>query len=194
MIRIVDGESKGIVNKKYLGNSMTIFLAIAAPIFFIIIPVLFMIIIPYICSEIADIIVIESISGAYLVFLIVYLITISNQLYSWGYFGDKSVIVRSLFRRTFEIEYSKMIDIGVGHYVHTLGLTGAGPIYSFIYLSSEYVEPKYKFNINKKRPSKRFIKLVYSKKNIAFLLNVLPKKQAKALLSSCNNVDIKGLA
>lgn len=168
---------------------MTAFLGISWSVIFVAIIILMAVVLPNLTyvGGINGLIGAELLIGIPTVFLLICFIAVSNQLFSWGYFGKEAIKVISLFRRTFEIRYDEMVDIGLAYYIHPIGRSGNGYPYAFIYFSKEYIEPKYKSAINNKRPSKNMIKMGCSEKNIEFLKAVLPKKQLKSLMSSYTN-------
>ena len=135
--------------KKYLGSSMTIFVAIVLPIFAFFPPVAGIYLLITVPGDPA---VVMLMLGGVLCCIVctIYLLQVKNQLYSWGKFEKDCVCVKTLFSKNFLLKYKDCHEIGIGSYLHG-GVSGAsktGIRYYFIYLTTEHMELKSKNAIN----------------------------------------------
>ena len=105
----------------------------------------------------------------------------SLLFYSWGTFDEKSIHIKSLFSKNFEIEYEKCKSIGIGLYVHGVLGSDLGSKERYIFFSYGGFREQFRLNINQWQPNETRIKVKYSKKLYDYLLTVLPKQQAKML-------------
>lgn len=165
--------------KRYLGSSIDAYVAILVP-FFIFFPLLLGMNSLRIGVDAARIFLL---AGCVLctIIWVWYLKQIHIQLYSWGYFFDKSVQVKPLFAKSYIIEYAKCFGCGIGYYTHGFLNPQVGIKYYYIFLSYDKFDERYRTRINMWRPTKTQIKVKYSKTLYNFLIDVLPKTQAKVL-------------
>lgn len=166
--------------RKYLGSRITAFAAIVAPLF-LCCPLLF-----GICALSAEI------SGA-TVFLFfggiacafvwgLYIKSIRNQLYSWGYFTNNCVQIATCFSQSTSLVYDKCKGCGIGFYTHGVLNSKVGTKIYFIYLSYDFFDERFRSRINLWKPSQTRIKVQFSKKLYDYLLVVLPSKQSQMLI------------
>ena len=93
--------------RKYLGSRITAFAAIVAPLF-LCCPLLFGIC--ALSTEISGATVFLFFGGIACAFVWgVYIKNISNQLYSWAYFTDKAVLIKTCFSKSVSMEYEKLM-------------------------------------------------------------------------------------
>lgn len=167
---------------RYIGNAITIFCAVMM-IVFVVCPI---IAIPFIfSSEVSISTIFISVCCALTSLLfVVYLRTVSNQLYTWCIFGKDGIIIRTLFQKKYRIDYTKCFDVGIGCYTHGVLNSNFGSKVPFIYLSYDRVDEKFKSQMNLLKPSKTCVKIGFHEKTYQFLLNCLPSKQAIMLQKS----------
>lgn len=169
--------------KRYLGTKETATAAIAV-IVLVIFPLVFAgIIISIPGTDPARIFIIFwSIAASVLTF-VAYVCSknIAYALYSWGEFKEDCVRIRTVFSQKYTVEYSKCRSAGIGYYVHTIALCGAGPKVYFIYLSYDYFDESYRTRMNAWMPSQTRIRVGFSRKLYNYLLTVLPAEQAHSL-------------
>ncbi len=165
--------------KKYLGSSFTAFAAIVLPLL-LCFPLLFGA--SALCAEISATTVLLFL-GCILcsVVLILYLMMVSIQLYSWGYFKSSEVTIKSFLSKPYSIQYSKCCGCGIGYYTHGILNSHVGTKVHFIYLSYEPFVEKYRSKMNLWKPSNTRIKVKFSKELYDYLISVLPKTQALML-------------
>lgn len=165
--------------KKYLGSKMTAYAAIIAP-FFVFGPLLFGV---YMLSA--------EVSGA-TVFLALgciactviwglYIKDKSNQLYSWGYFHNEGIQVKTLFSKVQTMEYKKCRGCGIGYYIHGVLNSNAGTTVFYIFFSYDAFNESYRTNMKLWKPTQTQIKVEFSKKLNDYLIEVLPPKQSATL-------------
>lgn len=104
-----------------------------------------------------------------------------NQFFIWGKFTEKGIEIFIPFSKKYMIEYDKCNHIGFACYFDKGYSPTGGFKYAFIYLSYDGVSKKYKYNINRIKNSKSFVKIKYSPKMYNYLILVLPAKQARML-------------
>ena len=114
-----------------------------------------------------------------------------NQFLSWGVFDEKGILVKTVFKKPYFIEYSKCKDVGIGFYMQTMRHTGAGNKVRYIYLSYDVLKKKERSNINLVKNKEGFVKLRRSSKAYQYLIDTMPTKQ-KTLLYYANENDDKG--
>ncbi len=166
--------------KKYAGSSMTLFAAIILPLFAIL-PIFAGILIFQSEISVATIFLFVMCLCCTILFT-VYLIKVSNQLYTWATFNKSAINIKSWFRKEYTMEYCKCIDVGIGCYGH--GFSSSGIPFYFIYFSYNKLSEESKLSINTQLPSKTFFKISYSKKLYDYLVNTLPSKQSLLLKQS----------
>lgn len=166
--------------RKYLGSRITAFAAIVAPLF-LCCPLLFGIC--ALSTEISGATVFLFFGGIACAFVWgVYIKNISNQLYSWAYFTDKAVLIKTCFSKSVSMEYEKLKGCGIGFYTHGFLNSKVGTKIYFIYLSCDVFDERFRSNINLWKPSQTRIKVQFSKKLYDYLLVVLPSKQSQMLI------------
>ena len=117
-------------------------------------------------------------------FFCFYVISISNQLFSWAHFKKNSVEIFVPFKKKINMQYDKCCDIGVASYTHGFLNSKSGTKFTYIYLSYNIIDKKYKNNINLLKPTNEFIKFGYTQKTYDYLIKVLPSKQSNMLRAS----------
>jgi len=111
----------------------------------------------------------------------IYIVSVSNQLYSWGFFQENGVYVKTLFSKPYLVEYERCSEIGIDYYIHGVFNSEAGSKIFFIYFSNESLPTEYRGHINLWKPSKYRIKVKFDKKLYNYLLTVLPNKRVLKL-------------
>lgn len=114
-------------------------------------------------------------------YFLFYSIKVSNQLFAWGTFKENGVEIFVPFKKKYIIEYSKCVDVGMAYYVHGIMNSKNGTKFTYIYLSYNLLDEKYKDKINLVKPSENFIKFGFTEKTYKYLIDVLPEKQSKML-------------
>lgn len=174
--------------KKYLGSIMTAYAAILIPLFGI------GALIFGIVAGMSAFRKGQTGAGAFLLVLGIscFLLSIRSlrkersQLYSWGVFGEKGVLVKTLFKTASTLEYSKCRSCGIAMYRHAFMNSQNSPLGTdmyFIFLSLLPFSEKYRAQINLWRPTPEQIKVRFSEKLYTYLLLVLPAKQNKMLMN-----------
>ena len=171
--------------KKYLGSSVDAFAAIIAPLF-IFFPLVFGV---NLLSASVDIARVILIIGCVLCIIVwsLYLKQISIQLYSWGHFLEKGILVKTLGAKSCFIVYTKCLGCGIGYYTHGILNSHVGTKIYYIFLSYDKFDEHYRTKINMWKPTKTQIKIRFNKKVYDFLVAVLPRSQAKALEQDYRN-------
>ncbi len=164
---------------KYLGSPVDAFAAIITPMF-VCLPLPFAIC--ALCTGV-DIARIILLIGCVLCVAVwgLYLKQIRIQLYSWGYFFDTNIKVKTLFARPYFIEYTKCFGCGIGYYTHGIFNSQVGTKIYYIFLSYDKFDELYRTRINLWRPTKMRIKVKFSRDLYDYLIEVLPKAQSRAL-------------
>ena len=165
--------------KKYLGSCITAFAGVVIPVF-IVASVVF-----------AAIVCLTEISGASIFITLlcvscaciwcVYIKKYVSQIYSWGIFEESGVIVKTLGKERFFIDYSKCKSIGIGSYTHGILNSNVGSRVYFIYFSYDKFDKNFKTSINLWHSTQTRIKVRYEPKLFWYLMKVLPQKQSVAL-------------
>ncbi|MCH5315796.1 MAG: hypothetical protein J1E81_07770 [Eubacterium sp.] len=120
---------------------------------------------------------------------LIILIYHANAFLSVASFEKDKVIVHTLFRKKFTINYCDVLDIGVSFYIHGILGSNMGSKVKYIYLSKRAVPNRYKKNVNYIKPNKSFIRLAYNKKNYRDLMNILPYDLSTMLNQSIEDMD-----
>ena len=107
------------------------------------------------------------------------------QLYSFGKFTEKGILIRTGIFHKFEISYQKCKSIGIARYTHGILRSEFGPKYTYIFFSYEPFAETYRTHINQWKPTKTRIKVRFDRKLCAYLLTVLPERQAFSLKRDC---------
>lgn len=164
-------------HKRYVGNYMTIFTAIALPIMLIILIALAYIFVLHIETMVLALL------GLSVVGFLFYFIIVKEvmQLYAWCEFTDTCVRLTTIFGKKYELKYDECKDIGVGYYFHRALNSSLGSKVLCIYLSYEYIPKRFKTQMNQLHSSATCFKIGYSKKTLDFLLENLPQKQKQML-------------
>ena len=166
--------------KKYLGSTIDAFVAVVT-ILFIGVPLPFAIGSFSSGFDAARVIILVGCILCVIIW-VAYLKEISVQLYGWGCFFDYGVQIKSLFKKTYLIEYAKCFSCGIGFYTHGYLNTQMGTRVYYIFLSYEKFDEKYRTRINLWRITKSQIKIKFSKELYDFLIAVLPKPQRQMLI------------
>ena len=169
-------------HKRYIGNFLTSYVSICVVVL-IIFPIVF-----------ALITLLSAVNGAtiFLSFMclassilwLCNLLKTHRELFAWCTFCECSVKIKMLFEKSFELEYDKCVDIGVGYYIHSTLNSSLGNKVLYIYLSYDKLQEKYKKHINLLRVTDRCVKIGYKKETLDFLMNKLPKQQLEILKNS----------
>ena len=175
--------------KKYLGTYMEVCLGIFL-LAAVIVPCLFAIFVSDKYNDIRYLIPLYSIPP--LIMLLIILIFYANCFLSVASFEKDRVIVHTLFRKEFTINYCDVSDIGVAFYIHGIMGGNGGARVKYIYLSKRAVPNRYKKNVNYIKPNKSFIRLAYNKKNYRDLMNILPYDLSTMLTQSIEDMDKQG--
>ena len=69
--------------------------------------------------------------------LVMYIKGVLRELYSWGYFEETQVVIRTWFLQPIQIEYSKCRSCGIMYYDHTITNSSIGTKHFYIFLSIE---------------------------------------------------------
>lgn len=164
---------------KYLGSKMTAYAAFIAPLF-VIFPLIFGI--AMLSTEISGATVLIAI-GSVMCTVIwgYYIVSVSNQLYSWGRFQSEDVRVRTGFAKKHTIIYKKCKSCGIGFYTHGVLNSKVGTKECFIFLSYDAFDESFRANINLWKPTETRIKVGFSKKLYQYLISNLPEKQSSML-------------
>lgn len=105
--------------------------------------------------------------------LILMLIKGWNEIFTCVYFEEKGIRVKTLFKESYVIEYSKCVEVGIAY---SKKHHADDPRIRFFYFSYSKIDDSYKSRINFIHQSKTFVKIVYSKKLYNYLLENLPKR------------------
>ena len=166
--------------RKYLGSKINAFAAIAVPLV-ICFPLLFGFY--ALCSEISGATVFLMFGGIACAFIWgLYIKSIRNQLYSWGYFTSDGVQIMTYFSKSTTMVYEKCKGCGIGFYIHGILNSKVGTKIYFIYLSYDMFNERFREDINLWKPSQTRIKVQFDAKLYDYLLTVLPEKQSRMLL------------
>lgn len=166
--------------RKYLGSKITAFAAIAAPLF-VCVPLLLGVC--ALCAEVSGATVFLMAGGIACTFIWgLYIKSIGNQLYSWGYFTSEGVRIKTCFSKSTIMVYEKCSGCGIGLYTHGILNSKVGTRMYFIYLSYDMFDERFREDINLWKPSQTRIKVQFDAKLYDYLLTVLPKKQSRMLL------------
>lgn len=165
---------------KYLGSKITAFAAVIIPMF-ILFPLLFGINILITEISVATIFLFIMCALCTAVWAI-YVNRDKKQLYSWGRFSDNEVKVVTGFRKATKIEYKSCLGCGIGYYTHGVLNSHLGTKVYFIFLSYDRFDECFRTKINRWKPSDTKIKVQFSKELYTYLLEVLPKSQARMLI------------
>lgn len=174
--------------KCYLGNKYTVFSGAMMP-FLAIIPlglVVFML-----NDEVSAATVLLSVFMLFAsIVWLSYLYRVRHQVYCWGNFQSEQVLVELFGRQLYRLEYSKCRSCGIGSYVHGLLYSKIGPKVYFIFLSYDVFPEEYRNKINLWHVADTQVKVHFSAEVYAYLLNVLPPKQAKMLRKDYENIFV----
>lgn len=166
--------------RKYLGSKITAFAAIVAPLFACF-PLLLGVC--ALCTEVSGATVFLMFGGIACAFIWgLYIRSIRNQLYSWGYFTSDGVRIKTCFSKSSIMVYEKCRGCGIGLYTHGILNSKVGTKMYFIYLSYDMFNERYREDINLWKPSQTRIKVQFDAKLYDYLLAVLPEKQLRMLL------------
>jgi hypothetical protein len=166
--------------KKYLGSKLTIFAAIVAPVF-VCVPLLLGVY--AMCAEVSVATVFLMVGGVACAFIWgIYIKSIGNQLYSWGYFTSEGVRIKTCFSKKTIMVYEKCSGCGIGLYTHGILNSKVGTRMYFIYLSYDKFDERFREDINLWKTSQTRIKVQFDSKLYDYLLTVLPKKQLRMLM------------
>ena len=167
--------------KRYLGTVMNAYCAIVYPIF-LIGPIVFAVFILSLkINFVTVVIAIFLCCGTVINFINALKFNVFLQLYSFGKFTEKEIHIRTGILYKYEISYQKCKSIGIGRYTHRIGNSQYGPKYTYIFFSYEPFHETYRTRINQWKPTKTRIKVGFDRKLYAYLLTVLPERQAVSL-------------
>lgn len=102
-----------------------------------------------------------------------------EQFYTWIVLDESRILVKTLFKKSYCLEYGKCAQIGIGGYIHHVYTVGTSV--KFIYFSYDKIAENLKTRLNTVHPTKRFVKVAYSDKLYNYLMDILPQKQTAEL-------------
>ncbi len=123
--------------------------------------------------------------------MILYIKQFAKHLFSLYIFDDEKILVKGLFFKQYSLYYEKMSSIEMASYVHGVLNSSLGSKHHYVCFSYDKFDPKYRNQINRWKTDKRSVKVEYTPKLCAFLLDVLPSRQRNKLLVSKNRSDLK---
>ncbi len=166
--------------KKYLGSIMTGYAALVT-LCLIMFPIVFAIIILVSTNDNAATFVAIG-CGLCSAILVMYIKGVLRELYSWGYFEENQVVVRTWFLQPILISYSKCRCCGIMYYNHTIGSSSIGTKHFYIFLSYDSFDEKYRTNANKYMVTPTQIKVRFSVDMLEYLAGILPPKLKNSLI------------
>ena len=169
--------------KRYLGSKITAFSAVIAPCF-VGVSIIFALIALSTEVSIATLFI-TLLCIACTIIWCIYIRSVSNQLYCWGYFDDSSIQVKRCMGEKYILEYTKCRAVGICMYTHGILNSRFGTDIFFIFFSYGPFDEKYRFNLNLWRPSRTRVKVEFDWKLYNYLLDVLPERQARSLQHDC---------
>lgn len=114
-----------------------------------------------------------------------------KDLYSLYIFDEEKILVKGLFFKQYSLYYEKMSSIEIASYVHSVLNFSLGSKHHYICFSYDKFDSKYRNQINRWKTDKRSIKVEYTPKLRAFLLDVLPSRQCNKFLVSMKQSNLK---
>lgn len=123
--------------------------------------------------------------------IILYIKQFAKHLFSLYIFDEEKIMVKGLFFKQYSLYYEKMSSIEIASYVHGVLNSSLGSKYHYICFSYDKFDSKYRNQINYWRSNERCIKVEYSPKLRAFLLDVLPSRQCNKFLVSMKQSNLK---
>ena len=111
--------------------------------------------------------------------------------YSWGYFGEKGILIKSPFAKRKFLEYEKLKSCGLTFFLYNTLSGNVCPTVVFIYFSYDYSCPGYIGANSAWKTKAPHTKVEFNKELYDYLMSVLPKKQARMLSSDYNHYKNK---